>query len=170
MQINGGNVIKNKFYLYSVFLCCAVIAIVFYLLDFLSRKNKIKTYEASIFYTISSLNDSYTFDGRVLFDMSNNTGYIALSGKIVDGDESYYLSQDITFDYLEVGEGRYKIQPGERRDNKHGDAPDNLVMPIYDIMGLSGKSPIFIFTKSRDYIVWGTLNAPAMTCVFTMDR
>ncbi|MCW9524496.1 hypothetical protein [Klebsiella grimontii] len=102
--------------------------------------------------------------------MSNNSGYVSLSGKIVDGDESYYLSQDIAFDYMADGEGRYKILPGDKIDNRYGSIPDDLIIPIYDIMGLSGKSPIFIFTRNRDYIVWGTLNSPVMTCVFTMDR
>ncbi|CAH5746444.1 hypothetical protein AI2943V1_3963 [Klebsiella oxytoca] len=161
---------KNKFYLYFVFLFCAVFALIIYLLILLNKKNKIKTCEANVYFTISSLNDSYTFDGHVLFDMSNNSGYVSLSGKIVDGDESYYLSQDIAFDYMADGEGRYKILPGDKIDNRYGSIPDDLIIPIYDIMGLSGKSPIFIFTRNRDYIVWGTLNSPVMTCVFTMDR
>ncbi|QLO53803.1 hypothetical protein HV234_20810 [Klebsiella grimontii] len=161
---------KNKFYLCFVFLFCAVFALIIYLLILLNKKNKIKTCEANIYFTISSLNDSYTFDGHVLFDMSNNSGYVSLSGKIVDGDESYYLSQDIAFDYMADGEGRYKILPGDKIDNRYGSIPDDLIIPIYDIMGLSGKSPIFIFTRNRDYIVWGTLNSPVMTCVFTMDR
>ncbi|MDU2772061.1 hypothetical protein ACK3XA_13045 [Klebsiella grimontii] len=161
---------KNKFYLYFVFLFCAVFALIIYLLTLLNKKNKIKTCEANVYFTISSLNDSYTFDGHVLFDMSNNSGYVSLSGKIVDGDESYYLSQDIAFDYMADGEGRYKILPGDKIDNRYGSIPDDLIIPIYDIMGLSGKSPIFIFTRNRDYIVWGTLNSPVMTCVFTMDR
>ncbi|ARI07327.1 hypothetical protein AAFL38_06890 [Klebsiella grimontii] len=161
---------KNKFYLCFVFLFCAVFALIIYLLILLNKKNKIKTCEANVYFTISSLNDSYTFDGHVLFDMSNNSGYVSLSGKIVDGDESYYLSQDIAFDYMADGEGRYKILPGDKIDNRYGSIPDDLIIPIYDIMGLSGKSPIFIFTRNRDYIVWGTLNSPVMTCVFTMDR
>ena len=161
---------KNKFYQYFVFLFCAVFALIIYLLTLLNKKNKIKTCEANVYFTISSLNDSYTFDGHVLFDMSNNSGYVSLSGKIVDGDESYYLSQDIAFDYMADGEGRYKILPGDKIDNRYGSIPDDLIIPIYDIMGLSGKSPIFIFTRNRDYIVWGTLNSPVMTCVFTMDR
>lgn len=161
---------KNKFYLCFVFLFCAVFALIIYLLILLNKKNKIKTCEANVYFTISSLNDSYTFDGHVLFDMSNNSGYVSLSGKIVDGDESYYLSQDIAFDYMADGEGRYKILPGDKVDNRYGSIPDDLIIPIYDIMGLSGKSPIFIFTRNRDYIVWGTLNSPVMTCVFTMDR
>ena len=161
---------KNKFYLCFVFLFCAVFALIIYLLILLNKKNKIKTCEANVYFTISSLNDSYTFDGHVLFDMSNNSGYVSLSGKIVDGDESYYLSQDIAFDYMADGEGRYKILPGDKIDNRYGSIPDALIIPIYDIMGLSGKSPIFIFTRNRDYIVWGTLNSPVMTCVFTMDR
>lgn len=161
---------KNKFYLCFVFLFCAVFALIIYLLILLNKKNKIKTCEANVYFTISSLNDSYTFDGHVLFDMSNNSGYVSLSGKIVDGDESYYLSQDIAFDYMADGEGRYKILPGDKIDNRYGSIPDELIIPIYDIMGLSGKSPIFIFTRNRDYIVWGTLNSPVMTCVFTMDR
>ncbi len=161
---------KNKFYLCFVFLFCAVFALIIYLLILLNKKNKIKTCEANVYFTISSLNDSYTFDGHVLFDMSNNSGYVSLSGKIVDGDESYYLSQDIAFDYIADGEGRYKILPGDKIDNRYGSIPDDLIIPIYDIMGLSGKSPIFIFTRNRDYIVWGTLNSPVMTCVFTMDR
>ena len=161
---------KNKFYLCFVFLFCAVFALIIYLLILLNKKNKIKTCEANVYFTISSLNDSYTFDGHVLFDMSNNGGYVSLSGKIVDGDESYYLSQDIAFDYMADGEGRYKILPGDKIDNRYGSIPDDLIIPIYDIMGLSGKSPIFIFTRNRDYIVWGTLNSPVMTCVFTMDR
>ncbi|TCZ60453.1 hypothetical protein [Klebsiella grimontii] len=161
---------KNKFYLYFVFLFCAVFALIIYLLILLNKKNKIKTCEANVYFTISSLNDSYTFDGHVLLDMSNNSGYVSLSGKIVDGDESYYLSQDIAFDYMADGEGRYKILPGDKIDNRYGSIPDDLIIPIYDIMGLSGKSPIFIFTRNRDYIVWGTLNSPVMTCVFTMDR
>lgn len=161
---------KNKFYLCFVFLFCAVFAMIIYLLILLNKKNKIKTCEANVYFTISSLNDSYTFDGHVLFDMSNNSGYVSLSGKIVDGDESYYLSQDIAFDYMADGEGRYKILPGDKIDNRYGSIPDDLIIPIYDIMGLSGKSPIFIFTRNRDYIVWGTLNSPVMTCVFTMDR
>lgn len=152
------------------FLFCAVFALIIYLLILLNKKNKIKTCEANVYFTISSLNDSYTFDGHVLFDMSNNSGYVSLSGKIVDGDESYYLSQDIAFDYMADGEGRYKILPGDKIDNRYGSIPDDLIIPIYDIMGLSGKSPIFIFTRNRDYIVWGTLNSPVMTCVFTMDR
>ena len=145
-------------------------ALIIYLLILLNKKNKIKTCEANVYFTIASLNDSYTFDGHVLFDMSNNSGYVSLSGKIVDGDESYYLSQDIAFDYMADGEGRYKILPGDKIDNRYGSIPDDLIIPIYDIMGLSGKSPIFIFTRNRDYIVWGTLNSPVMTCVFTMDR
>lgn len=153
-----------------MFLFCAVFALIIYLLILLNKKNKIKTCEANVYFTISSLNDSYTFDGHVLFDMSNNSGYVSLSGKIVDGDESYYLSQDIAFDYMADGEGRYKILPGDKIDNRYGSIPDDLIIPIYDIMGLSGKSPIFIFTRNRDYIVWGTLNSPVMTCVFTMDR
>lgn len=161
---------KNKFYLCFVFLFCAVFALIIYLLILLNKKNKIKTCEANVYFTISSLNDSYTFDGHVLFDMSNNSGYVSFSGKIVDGDESYYLSQDIAFDYMADGEGRYKILPGDKIDNRYGSIPDDLIIPIYDIMGLSGKSPIFIFTRNRDYIVWGTLNSPVMTCVFTMDR
>ncbi|MFU2170431.1 hypothetical protein [Klebsiella grimontii] len=161
---------KNKFYLCFVFLFFAVFALIIYLLILLNKKNKIKTCEANVYFTISSLNDSYTFDGHVLFDMSNNSGYVSLSGKIVDGDESYYLSQDIAFDYMADGEGRYKILPGDKIDNRYGSIPDDLIIPIYDIMGLSGKSPIFIFTRNRDYIVWGTLNSPVMTCVFTMDR
>ena len=161
---------KNKFYLCFVFLFCAVFALIIYLLILLNKKNKIKTCEANVYFTISSLNDSYTFDGHVLFDMSNKCGYVSLSGKIVDGDESYYLSQDIAFDYMADGEGRYKILPGDKIDNRYGSIPDDLIIPIYDIMGLSGKSPIFIFTRNRDYIVWGTLNSPVMTCVFTMDR
>ncbi|CAM4293821.1 hypothetical protein [Klebsiella grimontii] len=161
---------KNKFYLCFVFLFCAVFALIIYLLILLNKKNKIKTCEANVYFTIASLNDSYTFDGHVLFDMSNNSGYVSLSGKIVDGDESYYLSQDIAFDYMADGEGRYKILPGDKIDNRYGSIPDDLIIPIYDIMGLSGKSPIFIFTRNRDYIVWGTLNSPVMTCVFTMDR
>jgi hypothetical protein len=161
---------KNKFYLCFVFLFCAVFALIIYLLILLNKKNKIKTCEANVYFTISSLNDSYTFDGHVLFDMSNNSGYVSLSGKIVDGDESYYLSQDIAFDYMADGEGRYKILPGDKIDNRYGSIPDDLIIPIYDIIGLSGKSPIFIFTRNRDYIVWGTLNSPVMTCVFTMDR
>ena len=161
---------KNKFYLCFVFLFCAVFALIIYLLILLNKKNKIKTCEANVYFTISSLNDSYTFDGHVLFEMSNNSGYVSLSGKIVDGDESYYLSQDIAFDYMADGEGRYKILPGDKIDNRYGSIPDDLIIPIYDIMGLSGKSPIFIFTRNRDYIVWGTLNSPVMTCVFTMDR
>lgn len=161
---------KNKFYLCFVFLFCAVFALIIYLLILLNKKNKIKTCEANVYFTISSLNDSYTFDGHVLFDMSNNSGYVSLSGKIVDGDESYYLSQDIAFDYMADGEGRYKILPGDKIDNRYGSIPDDLIIPIYDTMGLSGKSPIFIFTRNRDYIVWGTLNSPVMTCVFTMDR
>ena len=161
---------KNKFYLCFVFLFCAVFALIIYLLILLNKKNKIKTCEANVYFTISSLNDSYTFDGHVLFDMSNNSGYVSLSGKIVDGDESYYLSQDLAFDYMADGEGRYKILPGDKIDNRYGSIPDDLIIPIYDIMGLSGKSPIFIFTRNRDYIVWGTLNSPVMTCVFTMDR
>ncbi|MBD0903184.1 hypothetical protein ACLH2L_05550 [Klebsiella grimontii] len=161
---------KNKFYLCFVFLFCAVFALIIYLLILMNKKNKIKTCEANVYFTISSLNDSYTFDGHVLFDMSNNSGYVSLSGKIVDGDESYYLSQDIAFDYMADGEGRYKILPGDKIDNRYGSIPDDLIIPIYDIMGLSGKSPIFIFTRNRDYIVWGTLNSPVMTCVFTMDR
>ena len=161
---------KNKFYLCFVFLFCAVFALIIYLLILLNKKNKIKTCEANVYFTISSLNDSYTFDGHVLFDMSNNSGYVSLSGKIVDGDESYYLSQDIAFDYMADGEGRYKILPGDKIDNRYGSIPDDLIIPIYDIMGLSGKSPIFIFTRNRDDIVWGTLNSPVMTCVFTMDR
>ena len=161
---------KNRFYLCFVFLFCAVFALIIYLLILLNKKNKIKTCEANVYFTISSLNDSYTFDGHVLFDMSNNSGYVSLSGKIVDGDESYYLSQDIAFDYMADGEGRYKILPGDKIDNRYGSIPDDLIIPIYDIMGLSGKSPIFIFTRNRDYIVWGTLNSPVMTCVFTMDR
>ena len=161
---------KNKFYLCFVFLFCAVFALIIYLLILLNKKNKIKTCEANVYFTISSLNDSYTFYGHVLFDMSNNSGYVSLSGKIVDGDESYYLSQDIAFDYMADGEGRYKILPGDKIDNRYGSIPDDLIIPIYDIMGLSGKSPIFIFTRNRDYIVWGTLNSPVMTCVFTMDR
>ena len=161
---------KNKFYLCFVFLFCAVFALIIYLLILLNKKNKIKTCEANVYFTISSLNDSYTFEGHVLFDMSNNSGYVSLSGKIVDGDESYYLSQDIAFDYMADGEGRYKILPGDKIDNRYGSIPDDLIIPIYDIMGLSGKSPIFIFTRNRDYIVWGTLNSPVMTCVFTMDR
>lgn len=161
---------KNKFYLCFVFLFCAVFALIIYLLILLNKKNKIKTCEANVYFTISSLNDSYTFDGHVLFDMSNNSGYVSLSGKIVDGDESYYLSQDIAFDYMADGEGRYKILPGDKIDNRYGSIPDDLIIPIYDIMGLSGKSPIFIFTRNRDYIVLGTLNSPVMTCVFTMDR
>lgn len=161
---------KNKFYLCFVFLFCAVFALIIYLLILLNKKNKIKTCEANVYFTISSLNDSYTFDGHVLFDMSNNSGYVSLSGKIVDGDESYYLSQDIAFDYMADGEGRYKILPGDKIDNRYGSIPDDLIIPIYDIMGLSGKSPIFIFTRNRDYIVWGTLDSPVMTCVFTMDR
>ena len=161
---------KNKFYLCFDFLFCAVFALIIYLLILLNKKNKIKTCEANVYFTISSLNDSYTFDGHVLFDMSNNSGYVSLSGKIVDGDESYYLSQDIAFDYMADGEGRYKILPGDKIDNRYGSIPDDLIIPIYDIMGLSGKSPIFIFTRNRDYIVWGTLNSPVMTCVFTMDR
>lgn len=156
---------KNKFYLCFVFLFCAVFALIIYLLILLNKKNKIKTCEANVYFTISSLNDSYTFDGHVLFDMSNNSGYVSLSGKIVDGDESYYLSQDIAFDYMADGEGRYKILPGDKIDNRYGSIPDDLIIPIYDIMGLSGKSPIFIFTRNRDYIVWGTLNSPVMTCV-----
>lgn len=151
---------KNKFYLCFVFLFCAVFALIIYLLILLNKKNKIKTCEANVYFTISSLNDSYTFDGHVLFDMSNNSGYVSLSGKIVDGDESYYLSQDIAFDYMADGEGRYKILPGDKIDNRYGSIPDDLIIPIYDIMGLSGKSPIFIFTRNRDYIVWGTLNSP----------
>ncbi|MBZ7648682.1 hypothetical protein [Klebsiella grimontii] len=161
---------KNKFYLCFVFLFCAVFALIIYLLILLNKKNKIKTCEANVYFTISSLNDSYTFDGHVLLDMSNDSGYVSLSGKIVDGDESYYLSQDIAFDYMADGEGRYKILPGDKIDNRYGSIPDDLIIPIYDIMGLSGKSPIFIFTRNRDYIVWGTLNSPVMTCVFTMDR
>ena len=161
---------KNKFYLCFVFLFCAVFALIIYLLILLNKKNKIKTCEANVYFTISSLNDSYTVDGHVLCDMSNNSGYVSLSGKIVDGDESYYLSQDIAFDYMADGEGRYKILPGDKIDNRYGSIPDDLIIPIYDIMGLSGKSPIFIFTRNRDYIVWGTLNSPVMTCVFTMDR
>ena len=161
---------KTKFYQCFVFLFCAVFALIIYLLILLNKKNKIKTCEANVYFTISSLNDSYTFDGHVLFDMSNNSGYVSLSGKIVDGDESYYLSQDIAFDYMADGEGRYKILPGDKIDNRYGSIPDDLIIPIYDIMGLSGKSPIFIFTRNRDYIVWGTLNSPVMTCVFTMDR
>ncbi|MBM1113604.1 hypothetical protein [Klebsiella grimontii] len=161
---------KNKFYLCFVFLFCAVFALIIYLLTLLNKKNKIKTCEANVYFTISSLNDSYTFDGHVLLDMSNDSGYVSLSGKIVDGDESYYLSQDIAFDYMADGEGRYKILPGDKIDNRYGSIPDDLIIPIYDIMGLSGKSPIFIFTRNRDYIVWGTLNSPVMTCVFTMDR
>lgn len=161
---------KNKFYLCFVFLFCAVFALIIYLLTLLNKKNKIKTCEANVYFTISSLNNSYTFDGHVLLDMSNDSGYVSLSGKIVDGDESYYLSQDIAFDYMADGEGRYKILPGDKIDNRYGSIPDDLIIPIYDIMGLSGKSPIFIFTRNRDYIVWGTLNSPVMTCVFTMDR
>lgn len=166
----GGRMIKKRFYLYCGFFCCSIFILFFYLLDMLNKKSKIKTCEANVYYTISSLNDSYTFDGRVLFDMSNNTGYVSLSGKIVDGDETYYLSQDISFDYMVVGEGRYKLLSGDNSNSKQGGAPDNLVMPIYDVMGLSGKSPVFIFTKHRDYIVWGTLNGPVMTCVFTLDK
>ena len=141
---------NNVLYRSCGLLGCAIIVLIIYLLCLFSKKSKMKTCEANVYYNISSLNDSYTFDGHVLFDMNNNTGYVSLSGKIVDGDETYYLSQDINF--------------------KYGDVPDDLVMPLYDIMGLSGKSPIFIFAKNRDYIVWGTLNTPVMTCVFTLDH
>ncbi|HHL0202532.1 hypothetical protein [Raoultella ornithinolytica] len=161
---------NNMLYRSFGLLGCAIIALVIYLLCLLSKKNKIKTCEANVYYAISSLNDSYTFDGHVLFDMNKNSGYVSLSGKIVDGDETYYLSQDINFDYVAIGESRYKLSPGGQSKNRYGDVPDELVIPIYDIMGLSGKSPIFIFAKNRDYIVWGTLNAPVMTCVFTLDR
>lgn len=160
---------NNVLYRFCGLLGCAIIVLNIYLLCLFSKKSKMKTCEANVYYNISSLNDSYTFDGHVLFDMNNNTGYVSLSGKIVDGDETYYLSQDINFDYMAVGEGRYKLLPGKQDTNKYGDVPDDLVMPLYDIMGLSGKSPIFIFAKNRDYIVWGTLNTPVMTCVFTLD-
>lgn len=161
---------NNVLYRSCGLLGCAIIVLIIYVLCLFSKKSKMKTCEANVYYNISSLNDLYTFDGHVLFDMNNNTGYVSLSGKIVDGDETYYLSQDINFDYMAVGEGRYKLLPGKQDTNKYGDVPDDLVMPLYDIMGLSGKSPIFIFAKNRDYIVWGTLNTPVMTCVFTLDH
>lgn len=162
----NGATMTNKKLLCLSGISIVVFTLILVVLFVFSTKSKMKTCKAYVSYVIFTSKNKFTFTGSVLLSMKDNKeGYVLLSGVVSNNGNDYYLFQYITIDYVKMSPKEYLFSIKKINQVKSDNTPDYLIISLHDVMGLSGKIPIYFYTNNENYILWGTLMSPVMSCV-----
>lgn len=122
--------------------------------------------EAHISHSFTLAQNGFNFNAYVLYRQErNNYGSVYFSGVLENGNETYHLSQYINLHYFQIGENKYNVSIKKIKKVGFDDVPSDLVTLLYEVIGLSGDIPVYIYNRNKNYITTGTVISPLMSCV-----
>jgi len=161
---------KEKVLIIASILCAVMLIMIIILIAFLEDEDKYAC-EARVVYDIALAENSFYFDGKAsVYPQGNNETGIYLSGVIADKYNRYEFSQYVTISSFKVRGDRYKISSHKVKQLAFDNTPSHLAELLYDVMGLTGSIQSYIYSHGDNYIVWGTLLYPTMSCVTINNR